>query len=393
MRRLLVVGLALLPLIAGDIDTARLARIPARMQQMVDRGEVAGTVVLVARHGNVALFEATGYQDLEARKPMRKDSIFQIMSMTKQFTGVGIMMLMEEGKLSLLDPVEKFVPAFKGQMVSEHITNFQSPSHPPARPITIRDLMTHTSGMWGPAEGDMLLQKMDRSLKDAVDGFAKLPLAFEPGTKWSYSNPGIATLGRIIEVVSDQPFDKFITDRILTPLGMTDSFFFPPADKKDRICAVYDRRNGKLVKVGDEALAGDPMKFRKGAIYPGPEYGLYSTAHDLSQFYQMMANHGTLNGRRLLSKTSVDVMTSVQTGDLKAGWLPGEGEGLTWEVVKDPIGTLTLLSKGTFNHGGAFGTHGWVDPSKDLVGVFLVQGGNVDEVKRSVFQMIGAAID
>ncbi len=394
-KSVLLLCLAFLPLTAeppgakNGVDPGRLSAIPARMKSFVDRGDVAGTVNLIARHGSIVLLEAVGYQDLEAKKPMRTDSIFQIMSMTKPLTGTGIMMLMEEGRLSLMDPVEKYLPEFKGQMAGE-----KGIVRKPVRPITIRDLMTHTSGMSGP-HGDMadLYQKMDRSLAEAVASFAKQPLDYEPGSKWMYSNTGLATLGRIIEVVSDQAYEQFIADRLLKPLGMKDSFFFAPRDKQDRIAAVYVSKDGKLQKAGGGILGGDAMQFRKGAKYPAPEFGLYSTASDLAAFYQMMLNGGSYQGRRYLSTASVAVMTALHTGDLKAGHMPGTGYGLTWEVVKEPIGTLTLLSEGTYGHGGAFGTHGWIDAKKDLVGVFMTQkSGNVDDVKNAFFQMAGASV-
>ncbi|MBC8165594.1 MAG: beta-lactamase family protein, partial [Bryobacteraceae bacterium] len=215
MRKLLILFLAAALAAApvshkSGLDPERLARIPVRMKALVDKGDIPGTVTLLARHGQIVHLEATGWQDLEGRKPMRSDSIFQIMSMTKPFTGVGIMMLMEEGKLSINDPVEKYIPAFKGQQVGEKPTDGSRNLRNPARLVTIRDLMTHTSGMSGP-HGEMasLYQKMDRTLTDAVNAFAKEPLEYEPGTKWLYSNTGIATLGRIIEVVSDQSYENF----------------------------------------------------------------------------------------------------------------------------------------------------------------------------------------
>ncbi|HYZ84717.1 MAG TPA: serine hydrolase domain-containing protein, partial [Bryobacteraceae bacterium] len=352
----------------SGMDTARLARIPVRMKSLVDSGQIAGAVDLIARNGTIVFHEAVGFQDLESRKPMRKDSIFQIMSMTKPVTGVAIMMLMEEGKLSINDPVEKYLPEFKDKMVAEKSESGEVKLRRPSRPITIRDLMTHTSGMEA-AQGEFkdIMVKMDRKLSEAVAHYAKEPLGFDPGTKWLYSNTGIATLGRLIEVLSDQPYEVFIAERLLKPLGMKDSFFFPPADKIDRIALNYVRKDGNLVRAPVTSLGGDSALYRKGAVYSGPEHGLYSTATDLAAFYQMMANGGTLNGRRYLSPYSVEVMTSVHTGELRAGHLAGTGFGLTWEVVKDPIGTVTLLSPGTFGHGGAFNTHGWVDRKKNLI--------------------------
>jgi len=378
----------------AGMDAESLARIPGRMKVLVGKEVIAGTVTLLQRHGALAHLEAVGYTDIETKNPMRPDSIFQIMSMTKPFTGVAIMMLAEEGKLGLNDPVEKHLPEFRGQSVIANRANDGSRTiRKPQRPITIRDLMTHTSGMpaMPPEPIKDLYQKFHVRLADAVTMYSQQPLEFEPGSKWMYSNPGIATLGRLVEVLSDQTFEGFIEARILKPLGMSDSFLFPPADKRDRIVTNHQTLDGKLRPATAEALGGDSRRYRKDAKYSMPEGGLYSTATDLAVFYQMVLNGGVHRGKRLLSRASVDLMTALHTGDLKAGHNPGTGFGLTWEVSKEP--GLNLWSVGTYGHGGAFGTHGWVDTKKDLVGVFLVQGGaGVNEAKHAFIMMAGAAI-
>ncbi len=366
------------------------------MQSFVDRGEVAGIVTLLARHGQVAHLHAVGYQDIETKKPMRTDSIFQIMSMTKPVTGVGIMILAEEGRLGLNDPVQKYLPDFRGQkMVKSHDAESATLTKP-SRPITIRDLMTHSSGMGNPPEGMDIFTSMDRTLAEAVAIYSQQPLDFEPGTRWQYSNTGIATLGRIIEVISNQPYERFLDERIFKPLGMKDSFFFPPAEKTGRIALLHTTEKGTLERSGPN-LGGDSAKFRKGAKYPAPEFGLYSTASDLAAFYQMMLDGGVYQGKRILSREGVEIMTTIQDPNLPkpAAWTPGGGYALTWEVIKDPIGTLAYLSPGTFGHGGAFATHGWVDRKKDLVGVFLVQisgGPGGDAAKTAFMTMAGSAL-
>lgn len=368
-------------------DAERLGRIPARLKSFVDKGEIAGAVMLVARHGSVASLEAVGYQDLEAKTPMKTDSIFQIMSMTKPITAAGILMLAEEGRLGLLDPVEKHLPEFRGQVLKSGAK--------PARPITIRDLLTHTSGVPGTPAGPMagLYQSMDRTLSEAVREFATQPLDFEPGTKWAYSNTGIATLGRIIEVASDQPYDKFIVERLLQPLGMKDSFFFPPAEKTSRIALVYKRQDNALVRSGGNILGGDPTKFRAGAKYPAPEFGLFSTASDLLKWHQMLLNGGTFNGRRYLSKYSIDLMREVHTGDIKAGHMSGTGYGLAVEVVKEPTGTLWYHTIGTFGHGGAFGTQGWIDPQHELIRILLIaREGGQNDVRNAFMAMAASSL-
>lgn len=373
------------------MDGARLGAIPERMRQHVKQGTVSGVVTLVQRRGAIVHLEAVGLQDMEKQTPMKTDTIFEVMSMTKPVTAVGIMMLMEEGRLALTDPVEKYIPEFRGQMViAEQDLAKQEKDKTvlkkPARPITIRDLLTHTSGLAEmppeAMEGVTFYYKMNRTLAEAVTLFSQMPLQFEPGTKWSYSNPGIATLGRIIEVVSDQPYEKFLDERVFKPLGMKDSFFFPTPDKYNRIASVYIADKGKLQNMGDGI-------YRKGAKYPMPEGGLYSTATDLAAFYQMMLGKGTYNGKRLLSPASVSVMTSVHTAETSQTW------GLGWNVAARPSATLPLVSTGTFSHGGAFGTYGFVDAKKDLVGVFLVQrmGGGTEAVLNSFLAMAESAVN
>lgn len=381
----------------AGMNKERLARIPVRMKAFVDQGVVAGAVTLVQRHGVLASLDAVGYEELETKKPMRTDSIFQIMSMTKPVTAVGIMMLVDEGKIAVSDPVEKYLPEFRGLWMVDSRGETTLSLRRPSRPITIRDLMTHTSGMAPrPPEGlSELYAKMDRTLAEAVAIYAQQPLQFEPGTKWLYSNTGIATLGRIIEVTSGQAFEKFLEARIFKPLGMKDSFFFPPAEKIDRIAMVYKLEDGKLVPSRSGLLGGDPWRYRKDAKYPAPEGGMYSTATDLAAFYQMVLNGGTYNGARLLSRAAVELMTTLHTGDLEAGHSPGMGYGLAWTVVRNPLGTLSMTSIGTYGHGGAFGTLGWVDPKKDLVGVLLIQrssGGGSDE-QNAIRQLAAAAIE
>jgi len=368
----------------AKLDPERLARIPVRMKAFVDKGTVAGIVTLVARHGEVAQLEAVGWQDADARKPLRTDTIFQIMSMTKPVVGVAIMMLAEEGRLSLGDPVEKHLPDFRGQWMIESRDGDKARAlKKPARPITVRDLMTHTSGMPGSAP---VPNWQYRTLSESVSISSQQPLEFEPGTKWLYSNSGINTLGRIIEVLADKPFEQFVEERIFQPLGMKDSHFYPPAEKHERISMVYRLEEGKIKRAEVDL-------YRKGYKNPSPAGGMFSTAADMAAFYQMMLNGGSLNGKKLLSKSGVEVMTVNHTGTMTAGHGPGLGFGLTWNVVRESLGTLSLLSEGTFMHGGAFGTHGWVDPKKNMVGVFMIQrtGGGGAAERDAFLAMANAA--
>jgi CubicO group peptidase (beta-lactamase class C family) len=365
------------------MDAARLGQIPKRMQEFVDKGTIAGVITLVQRHGEVAAIDAVGYADATTKKPMTPDTIVSIMSMTKPFVSVCIAMLAEEGKIGLNDPVERHLPEFKGQKGG-------------SRPITIRDLLTHTSGLatqppqnigWGD-----FFQRMDRSLAEAVQAYAQTPLDFEPGTKWQYSNMGIDTLGRIVEVTSAMSFEGFLEERILKPLGMTDSFIAPPAAKLPRIALVHNYKEGRL-QLSEGLFYQSNPKVRSTASFSAPSYGMYSTARDLAKFYQMMLNGGTYGGKRYLSKAAIGTLTMVHTQGLRAGHSAGTGFGLAWEVVAEPLGTLNLMSIGSYGHGGAWGTYGWVDPKKDLVGVFLIQssGGPDGTAVRNAFMAMAAA--
>ena len=378
----------------AGMDPKRLAQIPERMKEFGAKGQLAGTVTLLQRHGVLAHFEATGWADIEAKEPMQRDSIFQIMSMTKPITGIAIMMLAEEGKLRLTDPVERHLPEFRGQMMIVSRDGGKIVLQKPPRPINIRDLMTHTSGMIGepPVSTGPLMIDMSMPLDRAVSIYAQQPLDFEPGTKWQYSNTGLATLGRIVEVLSGMKYEEFLAKRIFEPLGMVDSHVYLPEAKRARVAALYTVINGRIVKAGADVLAGDAMRFRKGAVYSGPEFAVYSTAADLAKLYQMMLNKGTYGDKRLLSAASVETMSVVQSGDVKAGWDLGDAFGLTWEVTRDPLGTLTGLSKGAFHHGGAFSTFGYIDPHKDLIGVYMTQWDGPDgKIPRETFVQMGAA--
>lgn len=358
----------------GDarMDAVRLARMRARMESFVKQGTIPGIVTLVARHGQIVSLAASGTQDFDTRTPMRTDSLFQIASMTKPMTAVGVMILVEEGRLSLNDAVSKHLPEFADIQVIDR-SGGAAKLKKPARAVTIRDLMTHTSGMSGsyPAGRNDKFAAHDQPLAECVRAYAQKPLEFEPGTKWSYSNMGIATLGRLIEVASGKTYEEFMAERIFNPLGMKDTHFFVPESKRSRIVSIYQLADGKLKKV-DLGIEKMPAK------YGAPEGGLYSTANDLLRFYQMMLNGGALDGRRILSKLSVELMTAVHTGDLPAGFVPGMGYGLAWSVVARREGTFRLNSIGTFGHGGAYKTYGFIDPKQDLIGIMLMQRSSSD---------------
>jgi CubicO group peptidase (beta-lactamase class C family) len=374
--------------VGAGMNPDRLALIHTRMNEFVDTGKTAGVVTLVMRHGRLASLDAVGYQDIDKKTPMTPDSIFRVQSITKPITSAGIMTLVDEGRLSLLDPVEKFVPEFKNLKVNNCGTRvgFDCELVPQVRAITVMDLMTHMSGL-----GDGIQNRGNEAPPDTRKGLvafstARSRLLFQPGTAWNYSNFGIAVLGEIIEEVSGKTYPEFMDERIFQPLGMRDSFYEVPADKASRQASIYSYVDGKLVQ----------LKRAAGSKIASPDSGLLSTASDLGRFNQMMLNKGILNGKRVLSAAAVEVMTTSQTGDMKAGYAPGVGQGFGYEVVTKPLGMYRYTSIGTFEKAGVYRTYIWVDPAKDLVGVILQQrstGGSAadlaDEV--NVFMAMAAA--
>ena len=380
------------------VDQEVLSQIPQRMKSFVDKQTVAGAVTLVSHGADIVEFDATGMADIEAGHPMRKDSIFQIMSMTKPVTAIGIMMLAEQGKLALRDPVEQYLPEFHDVRVATTVGPDADHLKVPNHELTIRDLLTHTASIQdypGPPAIRDYAQTMSVPLDEVVRQLAKQPLLFQPGTQWSYSSPGIEILGRIIEVVSGEKYVDFITGHILQPLGMKDSFFFPPADKIARIAMVYASKDGKLVRAPSTILGGDPAKYRQGAVFPAPGWGLYSTAEDLLHLYRMMLNDGVYEGHRYLSPFSVHLMTEPQTTGIQpVGWMRGSDYGLAWEIVTDPLGELAGHTLGTYGHGGAFGTQGWIDPNNDLISILLIQnsGEGAESMTRVFLNMAESSI-
>src|SRR5262245_6971223 len=298
--------------------------VKSRMQSFVDSGEIAGAVTVIGRSGGVLSHEAIGYRDLESRTPMAKDSLFRIASMTKPVTALGIMLLAEEGKLSVDDPVEKHLSEFRGQMLVATKNNDAVTLKKPSRPVTIRDLLTHTSGVardFAPGFAD-LYETRNRTLAEGVVSFSQRPLEFEPGAKWAYCNPGIDTLGRVIEVLSGIPYEEFLRRRIFEPLGMFDTTFYPSPAQLGRLATTYDRKDGKLV-ANPFVLIGSPV----GARYPVPAGGLYSTGPDLAKLYRMFLNKGSLGDVRIVKPESIATMTKLQTGNLECGFVPGMGFG------------------------------------------------------------------
>lgn len=369
----MLVGFALIvsqPLLATEFDAQKLAEIRQRMQSFVDQKIIAGAVTCVGSKDGVAHLEAVGHLKLETAQVMPKDALFRIASMTKPITAMGIMILQDEGKLSIDDLVEKHIPEFRGQRLIASRDGETLTLKKPSRPIALRDLLTHTSGLPGGFPPGMtdLYQQRKHTLAEAVLVSSQQPLDFEPGSKWSYCNAGIDTLGRVIEVVSGQPYEEFLKARIFRPLGMLDTCVFPTEGQLARIAGLYEIKEGELV-VANRPIVGPAT----GAKHPVPAGGLYSTAADLAKLYQAMLHGGTLGTAKIISVENALSMTKVQTGDLPCGFVPGMSFGFGWAVVKEPQGVTAMLSPGTFGHGGAFGTQAWIDPRQDLFVILLIQ--------------------
>ena len=357
---------------AAEFDAIKLQKLEAAMQKYVETRVVAGVVAAVGSKNGIVFQTTAGDMNVEEKIKMRPDSLFRIASMTKPITAMGLMILAEEGKLSVDDLVEKHLPVFKGQMLiasrdeQAKTTTLKRPS----RPITLRDLASHTSGLPGgfPEGITDLYFKRQLSLAEAVCVSSQRPLEFEPGSKWAYCNAGIDTLGRVIEVVSGQSYESFLAKRLFEPLGMKDTSFYPTDEQLQRLAGLYGNKDGQLDPVGYQLLGPT-----QGARHPIPAGGLYSTAGDLAKLYRVLLHRGSLDGTKIISEQSFTEMTKVQTGDLKTGFTDGMGFGLGFAVTRKPEGVHEMLSAGTFGHGGAFGTQGWIDPHQDLFVILLFQ--------------------
>ena len=372
--------LALTTLVHGQTATAKKrvapanAEVTAAMQKFVDAHEISGAVTLIAHKGKVVHLSAVGLSDIDRNKPMKQNAIFSIASMTKPVVATGVMILQDEGKLNVNDKVSKYIPAFANMT----LTNGAAA----VREITIRDCLTHTAGLTGN-------QIFAATLSEAVDELADRPLGYQPGDQWQYS-PGLNVAGRIIEIVAEQPLQDFLQERIFAPLNMKRTTFFPDESQRKRIATLYGPGEDKksLVAVDNRIVDPDNVKA------PNPSGGLFSTARDMFRFYQMVLNGGKFRGTRIVSKAAVAQMTSPQTGDLKTGFTPGNCWGLGWCIVREPQEVTGMLSSGSFGHGGAFGTQGWVDPKTKTIYVLMIQrtklpNSDASDIRKT-FQQIGS---
>jgi CubicO group peptidase (beta-lactamase class C family) len=389
-------NIAVEPSEAAGMSARRLERIRPVMQAYVDRGVYAGIVTLIARRGKVVHAAEFGWRDREAGVAMTADTIFRLYSMTKPIVCVALMTLLEEGRFRLIDPVARYIPSFGAVKAMETDGRLADP----VRPMTVRDVMTHMSGLSYHFVDESAVGKMYHGgklldaqcpLEAAVDDLARFPLAFQPGTRWRYS-VGIDVAARVIEVVSGRPLGQFLRERLFNPLGMTDTAFGVPPEKRSRVAAMYGRPDiiapGPTMASELEAWArgvNDRLDVSKSYPVDQPDvfmrggHGLFSTTHDYFRFAQMLANGGELEGKRILGRKTLELMHSnhVPPGllPLEIGGLPlpGYGFGLGSRVLLDVAQSGAPGSAGEFGWSGAAKTHYWVDPKEQMVGLFMTQ--------------------
>jgi CubicO group peptidase (beta-lactamase class C family) len=346
--------------------------VAAAMQATVDAHEIAGAVTLVATKDKILHLGVTGLADVAGRKPMTTDALFWIASMTKPVTSAAVLMLQDEGKLNVNDPVAKYLPEFAA---------LKTPSGQPAN-LTIKQLLTHTSGLADPRAAAIPPVK---TLRELAAFFLTQPMQFEPGSIWRYTSSGFDVAGLIVEVVSGQPFETFLQQRLFDPLGMTDTTFYPSDAQRPRIARTYRANPVTGAFTLQEGLGANGPIPTKGEAVPHGGGGLFSTAHDYARFCQMLLNSGTLDGRRYLNAGTCRAMATVITGDLPTGYTKTKlnhelGWGLGVAVVKaQGAGVSGQLSVGSFGHPGALGTATWIDPSKGAVYVMMVQRANMPD--------------
>lgn len=378
------------------LSAQRLERIDRHIQGYIDRKEAAGAVGLIARQGKVAWVKTWGHQDREAGVPMAEDTIFRIYSMSKPITTVAVMMLHEEGHFFLDDPLSRFLPEFADMQVQTETEDPETgqitiATRPAGRPVTIRDLLRHTAGftygVFGRTQVDQAYRDAgvlveDRDLEEMCGKLAKIPLRFEPGTRWHYS-VSVDVAGRLVEVVSGMRFDKFLKERIFLPLQMNDTGFHVPEDRMARFAVLYKPLGQPT---GRDAFLQPPPKtrlieplrhselasFGEDTTFFSGGGGLVSTAQDYLHFCQMLLNGGHLAGRRILSRKSVELMTADHLHGID-GFEKGRTFGLGFAILQDLGQSDRLGSEGTFDWGGAAGTKFWIDPREQLIGIFMVQ--------------------
>lgn len=344
--------------------------ISAALQPFVDDHTLAGAVTLVADKDQILSLDAVGYMDVAAKRPMRADCLFWIASMSKPMTATALMMLVDEGRVSLDDPVEKHLPEFQGQMLVAEQSQDRTVLQRPAHPITVREILSHTSGLPFMSRIEHTIDSF--TLHEAAISYALTPLAQQPGTKHVYSNAGINTAGRIIEAVSGMPYEEFMQKRLFQPLGMTDTTFWPTPEQLARLAKSY-RPKGAAHDLEETSIGQLTYPLDNRRRGPSPAGGLFSTASDVGVFCRMILSGGVYHGRRYISTASLQQMTSTQTGNLPGHGADEGGYGLGWGTSHKLHAPSDPAPVGPCGHGGAYATNMWVDPPHGIVTVYMVQ--------------------
>ena len=387
----------------------RLSRIDAMCKEAIEKSEIPGVVALVSRNGIVVYHKAFGMADNESKRALKTDDIFRIASQTKAITSTAVMMLWEEGKFRLDDPISKYIPEFENAQVLDSLIEKDSTytTKPASKEITIRHLITHTSGIgYGFIDGDERFKKIYHKagiidgfttkpvlIKDNIKKLAKLPLHHNPGEKFTYSE-GLDVLGYFIEIISGMPFDKFLRTRIFDPLGMDDTWFYLPKSKHKRLVSVQTKENGKWIKYMETPVYNPDYPIKGSKTFFSGGAGLSSTAKDYATFLQMYLNNGKLNGIRILSRTTIQFIMANQIGDLweDNGSYYGLAFGVLDQKGQDMGGKGSL---GTFEWGGYFNTQYFADPKENIIGILMKQTQEIDEDNTGwkFKQLVGQAID
>ncbi len=385
-------------------DAERLTRLDSVFQDLVRRGEIPHAVTFVAHHGNIVHFKAFGWRDKEKEIPCQRDDIFRMASQTKAITATGVLMLMEEGKILLDDPVKKYIPAFAHPqvLVSFNEKDSSYTTRPANKDITIRHLLTHTSGIsYGTDPNNPMMKIFAKkgipplnslnpiTLKEVVEKLASCPLEHDPGEKFTYGM-SVDVLGYLIEVVSKMPVDQYFKEKIFEPLGMNDTYFYVPKEKQNRMVTLYQKEQNKALQPSSNVLyqtftySGAQTLFSTGA-------GLSGTVEDYAKFCQMILNGGEFNGKRILGRKTVELMRRNQVNDLR-----GEiGFGLAFDDFRPQYLHLTMASEGSLRWGGMFGTDYLIDPKEDLIMLFYINwqtDNSVTDVKVLFHNLVYQAL-
>ncbi|MEX1040843.1 MAG: serine hydrolase domain-containing protein [Pirellulaceae bacterium] len=329
--------------------------IEKHIERHMAEGQISGAVTLVSQKGEVIHAAAQGLANLEDQTAMTPETIFGIASMTKPIAATALMILVDDKKVKLDDPVSKYIPEF---------ADVRLDGEPLESPITLRHCLTHTAGLGGG-------QQNTGSLAETAQAVAARPLNFKPGTRWQYS-PGMTVIGRVVEVASEQKFEDFLAERIFEPLGMTSTTFNPTPDQQARLAVLYQPGPQPKTMAPTTHWLSEVSPTRP----PNPSGGLFSTAEDMLKFNQMLLSEGKHEDQQIVSTESVKEMKKLQTGDLETGFTPGNGWGLGVCVIREPQGATAALAPGSFGHGGAFGTQAWIDPEKQMVFILMIQRTN-----------------